>query len=160
MKNTINNDMYCIVHYDDEFGYTCYLAWQNPGWNDDGYFWTDKETFKECLCENTEDHPFLFDSRAKAIAHLKSLSVPQKCSIVRWVAENSMNFREFMNMYDNWNGVTRINDNNLHTVVVARTLDIMECMPVLSGVENYKELFEKEVVSFGFYDEELCVRVR
>ena len=63
-----------------------YLAWQNPVWDDDGYFWTSKEVVKEILCNNTKEHPFLFRSRAEAIAHLKSINVPQKCSIVRWIA--------------------------------------------------------------------------
>lgn len=72
----------------------------------------------------------------------------------------NMKFRQFMEMYDNWNGTTKVNDDNLDTIVIGHTLKIMECIPVLNRVENYNQLFEMEVVSFGFYDDELCVRVR
>lgn len=71
-----------------------------------------------------------------------------------------MKFKQFMEMYDNWNGTTKVNDDNLDTIVIGHTLKIMECIPTLNGVENYEKLFEMEVVSFGFYDDELCVRVR
>lgn len=71
-----------------------------------------------------------------------------------------MKFKQFMEMYDNWNGITKVNNDNLDTIVKDRTLNIMECVPMLNGMESYGELFEMEVVSFGFYDEEFCVRVR
>lgn len=77
-----------------------------------------------------------------------------------------MKFKQFMDMYDNWNGITKVNDDNLNTIVIGKTLDIMECMEcvekchLLPNVENYKSLLEMEVVSFGFYDNEFCVRVK
>lgn len=74
-----------------------------------------------------------------------------------------MKFKQFMDMYDNWNGITKVNDNNLDIIVIGRTLDIMECMGnfnPMTKVNNYAELFEMKVVSFGFYDDELCVRVK
>lgn len=74
-----------------------------------------------------------------------------------------MKFKAFMDMYDNWNGITKVNDNNLDTIVKGRTLNIMECVEQFNPrtkVENYEKLFEMEVVSFGFYDDEFCVRVR
>ena len=74
-----------------------------------------------------------------------------------------MTLRRFMEMYDNWNGVTKVNDDNLNTIVYGRTMDIMECFESFDSkteVENYDKLFGMEVVAFGFYDEELCVRVR
>lgn len=61
-----------------------------------------------------------------------------------------MNFKNFMDLYDNWNGITKVNDDNLHTIIKGKTLDIMEC----------SKLFGMEVVAFGFYDNELCVRVK
>lgn len=77
--------MYCIIHKIKGFRDVYYLAWQNPVFlGDMGYFWTSKETVKEILCNNTKDHPFLFRSRAEAIAHLKSINIPQKCNIIRW----------------------------------------------------------------------------
>ena len=75
--------MYCIMHKDKIFGKK-YLAWQNPVWDDDGYFWTSKEVVKEILCNNTEKHPFLFPNRREAIEHLKSINIPQRCSIIKW----------------------------------------------------------------------------
>lgn len=74
-----------------------------------------------------------------------------------------MKFKDFMDMYDNWNGVTTVNDNNLNVIVRDGTLNIMECITnfhPFTKVKNYKQLFEMEVVSFGFYDDELCVRVK
>ena len=71
-----------------------------------------------------------------------------------------MKFKQFMEMYDNWNGTTKVNDDNLNTIVIGHTLKIMERIPTLNGVENYEKLFEMEVVAFGFYDDKLCVRVR
>lgn len=71
-----------------------------------------------------------------------------------------MNFKQFMDMYDNWNGKTTVNDNNCNTNVIVSgyTLDIMERRLPLSKL-NYEQLFEAEVVSFGFYDDELFVRL-
>lgn len=68
-----------------------------------------------------------------------------------------------MEMYDDWNGNTRINDNNLNVIVSGGTLNIMQYVEnfnPMTKVKNYAELFNMEVVSFGFYDEELCIRVR
>lgn len=74
-----------------------------------------------------------------------------------------MKFKDFMYMYDNWNGITKINDNNLDTIVKGKTINIMECKESfypLTKVTNYGELFDMEVVAFGFYDNEFCVRVK
>lgn len=74
-----------------------------------------------------------------------------------------INFREIMDMYDNWNGITKVNDDELEVVVKGKTVDIMECLVPFSEktkVESYNELFNMEVVAFGFYDNEFCVRVR
>ena len=65
-----------------------------------------------------------------------------------------------MEMYDNRNGITKVNNDNLGTIVIGNTLEIIECIPMLDGVKNYNQLFEMEVVSFGFYNDELCVRVK
>ena len=71
-----------------------------------------------------------------------------------------MKFKRFMEMYDNRNGITKVNNDNLGTIVIGNTLEIIECIPMLDGVKNYNQLFEMEVVSFGFYNDELCVRVK
>lgn len=62
-----------------------------------------------------------------------------------------MNFKDFMEMYDNWNGVTRVNDNDLNMIVEDRTNIIMD---------NRKDIYDKEVVAFGFYDGLMIVRVK
>ena len=62
-----------------------------------------------------------------------------------------MNFKDFMEMYDNWNGVTRVNDNDLNMIVEDRTNIIMD---------NRTDLYDKEVVAFGFYDGLMTVRVK
>lgn len=62
-----------------------------------------------------------------------------------------MKFKEFMNMYDDWNGILKVNNDNLDYIVKDKAFVIME---------NRQDLYEREVVSFGFYDGELCVRVK
>lgn len=61
-----------------------------------------------------------------------------------------MKLREFLNLYDNWNGIICVNDDDLNCIIKG------DPYVVLSN----GNLFEMEVVSFGFYDNELCVRVR
>lgn len=76
--------MFCITYKDSRTGRISYLAWQNPGWNDYGYFWTSKEVFRSCLPNNTLEHPFLFRTKGEAVKLLNSIGIPQKCSIVKW----------------------------------------------------------------------------
>ena len=61
-----------------------------------------------------------------------------------------MRFEDFISLYDNWNGILVVNDDNLDCIAKGKTNVIMD----------RKDLYEKEVVSFGFYDGEFCVRVR
>lgn len=61
-----------------------------------------------------------------------------------------MKFKDFIDMYDNWNGITVVNDDDLNLIVKCKTVFIAE----------NKYLQDMEVVSFGFYDNELCVRVK
>ena len=61
-----------------------------------------------------------------------------------------MKLRDFVNLYDNWNGILVVNDDNLDQIVKGK-------VEVALSQEN---VHEKEVVAFGFYDNELCVRVR
>lgn len=62
-----------------------------------------------------------------------------------------MTFKNFMDLYDNWNETLVVNDNNLNPIVKGNVLDIMDS-------EQY--LFKKEVIAFGFYDNELTVRIK
>jgi len=54
-----------------------YLGWQNPAWDEDGYFWTSKDTIFEILKEgnNTKEHPFLFDSVKQAKEFAQKLKI-------------------------------------------------------------------------------------
>lgn len=72
-----------------------------------------------------------------------------------------MKLRDFLKLYDNWNGTTKINDDNLETIVIGNTKGIVYgyCTLSQSGY-SYSQLWNKKVVAFGFYDNELCVRVR
>lgn len=62
-----------------------------------------------------------------------------------------MTLLDFMEMYDNWNGLVKLNANNLVTICEGRVDTIME---------NNKNLHSCEVVAFGFYDGVLCVRIK
>lgn len=62
-----------------------------------------------------------------------------------------MNFKNFMEKYDNWNGITRINDDDLNMIVEDRTISIMD---------DRKDIYNKEVVAFGFYDGVMTVRIK
>lgn len=65
--------------------------------------------------------------------------------------DNIMNLGKFLEMYDNWNGNTRVNDDELNTIAENTTFIIYE---------ERKELLHREVVTFGFYDGVLTVRIR
>lgn len=60
-----------------------YLCWQQPAWEDDGYFWTSIDSLLKCICNNTATHPFVFTSRKEAINHIKRLNLTQRCRVVR-----------------------------------------------------------------------------
>lgn len=62
-----------------------------------------------------------------------------------------MTLKNFLELYDNWNGITRVDDNKLNKIVEGKTVCIYE--------EN-ENLHRKKVVSFGFYDGELTIRVK
>lgn len=62
-----------------------------------------------------------------------------------------MNFKKFMDMYDNWNGFTRVNDNKLKVIIEEKTHVIMD---------TREDLFNKKVIAFGFYDGVMTVRVK
>ena len=62
-----------------------------------------------------------------------------------------MLFKDFIKMYDNLNGIVVVNNDNLERIVEAT------CYTIIS---QYHGLDNKEVVSFGFYDDELTIRVK
>lgn len=65
-----------------------------------------------------------------------------------------MILKEFLDLYDNWNGYTVVNDNNLKRYARCKTVALAE-----NKDNNYTTPLNSEVVSFGFYDNELTVRV-
>lgn len=83
--NELEHEKWCITTDNLNHDKTVYLGWQNPVWDEDGYFWTSKEILEKIVeTNNTEEHPFIFTSRNKAIKHLKTLRIPQKCRVVKW----------------------------------------------------------------------------
>ena len=60
-----------------------------------------------------------------------------------------MIFKEFIQLYSDWNGTTVVNDNDLNCIAKGNTWDIAH--------EEF--LLDLEVVSFDFMDNEFCVRV-
>lgn len=81
----LEHEKWCITTDDITHNGTVYLGWQNPAWDEDGYFWTSKEIVERIIkANNTSEHPFIFNSRRAAIKHLKTLHIPQKCRVIRW----------------------------------------------------------------------------
>ena len=67
-----------------------------------------------------------------------------------------MNLKKFMDLYDDWNGNTVINDNELKILYKGSISKLILC----GGKAKEENWLNKEVVSFGFYDNELCVRIK
>lgn len=64
---------------DDELSY---LAWQ-PGTWDDGYFWTRKDIFIECLPYNTAGHRFVFHRIEDAWRAISNLNL-KTGYVIKW----------------------------------------------------------------------------
>lgn len=79
MVNT--NEYYAIIHTDDNL--THYLAWQNPAWDDSGYFWTTRETFMKVLRNSTNVHPFIFPTKDMAYAWLRNSGIRKRCKLAK-----------------------------------------------------------------------------
>lgn len=62
-----------------------------------------------------------------------------------------MTLIDMLLIYDNRNGTIVINDNSLKYI----TKDI--AFELISKLPTY--LLESKVISFGFYDQELCIRI-
>ena len=74
-----------------------------------------------------------------------------------------MKLKDFLDLYDRGRGIVVINDDYLRPVVKGELLEIVDMNANFTPeteVENYGKLFEMEVVAFGFYDDELCIRVK
>ena len=62
-----------------------------------------------------------------------------------------MELKEFLDLYDNWNGYTQINDRNCNPYARVKTDRIFN--------GNYNNILDCKVMAFGFYDGDLCVRI-
>lgn len=72
-------------------------------------------------------------------------------SLREYLKEQKINLKRLLEMYDDWNGISIVNDNELNVIVEDRTVNIYD---------NRKELLQKEVVAFGFYDGVFTVRIK
>lgn len=67
----------------------------------------------------------------------------------------------FLNMYDNWNGHITINDDDLNPIIKGKVHEVAEKYTDAHGrYKTYSGVMAMKVVAFGFYDNELTVRVR
>lgn len=62
---------------------------------------------------------------------------------------------ELMRLFDSWNKFLIISDDDLNHI-----LDGKKVFEVYDKMEKYKDILNKEVVSFGFYDDDFCIRVK
>lgn len=62
---------------------------------------------------------------------------------------------ELMRLFDNWNKFLIISDDDQNHI-----LDGKKVFEVYDKMEKYKDILNKEVVSFGFYDDDFCIRVK
>lgn len=72
-----------------------------------------------------------------------------------------MKLNDFLDMYSNKRCITKINDNNLGRLATGTVAEIIYgyCRLERSGY-SYSRLWNKEVVSFDYNDNELCVQVK
>lgn len=66
-----------------------------------------------------------------------------------------MKLSVFLDMYDDWYGTLCLNDYYLNLIVKGPLVDIVEN----SSTVKELGLLDADVVCFGFYDNELCVRL-
>lgn len=70
-----------------------------------------------------------------------------------------MTFKQLMECYDNGNGIIKVNNNYAITLVRCKAVELM--FPCSAAMETKRnELWATEVISFGFHDDELCVKVK
>ena len=67
-----------------------------------------------------------------------------------------MKLYKLLDLYDNWNGTIRINDNKLDTIMEVPTKEL----GFKDGEFYDPTVLESKVVSFGFYDEVFTVRIK
>ena len=67
-----------------------------------------------------------------------------------------MTFLNFMELYDDWNRNIKVNDDNLNPIIEGMAVDIM--LPY--GDLYNSKIMDKEVISFGYYNNTLCIRIK
>jgi|GEM_PF-5667698 len=67
--------MYIVAKGKFNNGETWYLGWQEPVWDEDGYFWTMKDVINEIIKDNTKEHPFIFNTKQGAINLARMLKI-------------------------------------------------------------------------------------
>lgn len=72
----------------------------------------------------------------------------------------TMSLIDFLNMYDNWNGLLTINDDELMETVGDTALYSKWVISKFVDVKRNDPIMEAKVIAFGFYDGELCIRVK
>lgn len=72
-----------------------------------------------------------------------------------------MELKEFLDLYDNWNGFLTINDDEVMEKV-GRNIHLYSMWVTSRFVDAKRNdpIMEAKVISFGFYGEELCIRIR
>ncbi len=72
-----------------------------------------------------------------------------------------MDLKEFLDLYDNWNGFLTINDDEVMEKV-GRNIHLYSMWVTSRFVDAKRNdpIMEAKVISFGFYGEELCIRIR
>lgn len=66
-----------------------------------------------------------------------------------------MKVLELICLFDNWNKFLVVSDDDLNHI-----LDGGKVFEVYDKMEKYKDILGKEVASFGFYDDDFCIRVK
>ena len=69
-----------------------------------------------------------------------------------------MKFKDFIEAYDDWEDAININNNDLERIISC--CNVAE-LTFHDGIlfNEYKNLIDKEVISFGFWEGELYVRL-
>lgn len=62
-----------------------------------------------------------------------------------------MTVKELLDLLDNWNISIIINDNSLNRIIKVEN--------IFTFVEKRNPLLKEKVVSFGFYDKEITIRI-
>ena len=82
----------------------------------------------------------------------KDISVPKPATVVQEKERkgNTVSLGTMLELFDDWNGKTRINDNSLNLIVEDRTVDIYD---------KRKDLLDRTVLAYGMDNGVFTVRL-